>query len=82
MKLYQKVMYDRSKKSFTEVRQDLEKDNISTKYPQYYKFVQKSYYKSQKWIDAWALYVRYELNLPTHCNNTNTYIETSLRDKG
>ena len=70
------MVYAKTKEEFDEAFKNLQDDEMTEKYPQFYTHISNAYMQR---VQKWALFSRIELQLPTGGNNTSNFVEASFR---
>ena len=70
------LTYAQTSDKFHELQEKLLEDEIWLKYENFKRHIQKVYLARSH---MWAMYHRYENQLPTHATNTNNFVEASFR---
>ena len=75
-KLMKDMVYSKDRDTFESAMERLWDDETSLEFPNFAQHISFSYLDRR---EAWATYVRTDLQLPTHSNMTNNYVESNFR---
>ena len=70
------MVYSKDRDTFESAMERLWDDETSLEFPNFAQHISSSYLERR---EAWATYVRTDLQLPTHSNMTNNYVESNFR---